>query len=135
MHDGVVNISKPSNSVLGSVLLCRDEIDVKLNMAENGRNRRRHLTLLIDYHEGRDEEWFIVSRKLDTVTFVFDLKDHTQKYELDRNTFTDQFMNTDKAKEIFSETVSNVRQNVVSDVFNSMKQFIVGHCGRNKILM
>jgi hypothetical protein len=135
MHDGILNTSEPHNSTLGTVLRCRDEIDVEFNMVENDPNRVRQLSLLIDYHEGQDEEGFIVSRRLETVTFIFDLKDHTQKYELDRNTFADQFLTTDKAKEMFSDTFSNSHQDVVESVFNSLKHFIVGHCDRNKILM
>lgn len=135
MRDGILTIAEPHNSTLGTVLRCRDEIDVKFNMAENERNRTRHLTLLVDYHEGRDEEGFIVSRRLETVTFIFDLKDHTQKFELDRNTFADQFVNTDRAKEMFSDTFSNSRQDVVNNVFNSLKHFIRGHCDRNQIVM
>lgn len=94
MHDGVLSISKSSNSVLGSVLLCRDEIEVEFNMAENGQNQRRHLSILIDFHEGHDEEWFINSRKLDTVTFIFYLVDDIKKYRIDRNTYADHFLNT-----------------------------------------
>jgi len=135
MRDGILTISEPHNSTLGTVLLCRDEIDVEFNMAEMERNRVRHLTILVDYHEGRDEEGFIITRKLETVVFVFDLRDHTQKFEFNRHSFADQFLNTDKAKEMFSDAFPNSRQDVVNGVFNSLKHFIVGHCDRNKILM
>jgi hypothetical protein len=135
MRDGILTISEPHNSTLGTVLRCRDEIDVKFNMAENERNRTRHLTLLVDYHEGRDEEGFIVSRRLETVTFIFDLKDHTQRFEFNRHSFADQFLNMNKAKDMFSDTFPNSRQDVVISVFNSLKHFIVGHCDRNKILI
>jgi hypothetical protein len=135
MRNGVLKIAKPHNSTLGTVLRCRDEIDVEFNMAEKERNRARYLTLLIDYHEGRDEEGFILSRKLETITFIFNLKDHTQKYEYDRNLFADQFLSTDQAKDMFSKTFSTSRQDVVKGVFNALKHHIVGHCDRNKIVM
>jgi hypothetical protein len=135
MLDGVLKISQPNNTTLATVHLCRDSIEVRMNMRAHDRNRSQHLDLFIDYYENRDEEGFIVSRRLETVTFIFDLKDHTQKYELDRNTFADQFLTTDKAKEMFSDTFSNSRQDVVNNVFNSLKHFIRGHCDRNQILM
>jgi hypothetical protein len=128
MIDGVLKISEPHNTTLGTVHLCRDSINVKLNMREHDRNRTQHLELFIDYYENRDEDGFIISRKLDTVTFIFDLKGHTRKVNYDRHSFADQFVNSDKAKGMFSE-------DVVASVFNSLKHFIVGHCDRNKILM
>jgi hypothetical protein len=135
MIDGVLEISEPHNTTLGTVHLCRDSIEVKMNLREHDRNRTQNLNLLIDYYENRDEDGFIISRKLDTVTFNFDLKGHTQKFNYDRHSFADQFVNSDKAKGMFSDTFPNSRQDVVASVFNSLKHFIVGHCDRNKILL
>jgi hypothetical protein len=135
MRDGILTISEPHNSTLATVHLCRDSIEVRMNMREHDRNRTQHLDLFIDYYENRDEEGFVISRKLETVVFVFDLREHTQKFNYDRHTFADQFLNTDKAKILFSDTFPNSRQDVVESVFNSLKHFIVGHCDRNKILI
>jgi len=135
MLDGVLKISEPHNTTLGTVHLCRDEIEVKMNMREHDRNRTRHLDLLIDYYENRDEEGFIISRKLETVGFIFDLRDHTHKVEFNRHSFADQFLTTDQAKAMFSDTFPNSRQDVVNSVFNALKYHIGGHCDRNKILM
>lgn len=135
MIDGVLKISEPNNTTLGTVHLCRDSIEVKMNMREHDRNRTQHLELFIDYYENRDEEGFVMTRKLDTVNFIFDLKGHTKKFTYDRHSFAEQFVNSDKAKTMFSDTFSTSRQDVVESVFNSLKHFIVGHCDRNKILM
>jgi hypothetical protein len=135
MRDGVLKISQPNNSTLATVHLCRDEIEVKMNMREHDRNQTRHLDLYIDYYENRDEEGFIITRKLETVTFLFDIKGHIQKFNYDRHTFADQFLTTDRAKEMLSETFPNSRQDVVNSVFNALKYHIGGHCDRNKILM
>jgi len=135
MLDGVLKISEPHNSTLATVHLCRDTIEVKMNMREHDRNRTQHLDLLIDYYENRDEEGFIISRKLETIVFVFDLREHTHKVEFNRHFFADQFLTTDRAKEMFSDTFPNSRQDVVASVFNALKHHIVGHCDRNKILM
>jgi hypothetical protein len=106
-----------------------------MNMREHDRNRSQHLDLFIDYYENRDEEGFIISRKLETVVFVFDLRDHTKKFNYDRHSFTDQFVNTDQAKKMLSDTFPNSRQDVVISVFNALKYHIGGHCDRNKILI
>jgi hypothetical protein len=135
MLDGVLKISQPHNSTLGTVHLCRDEYEIKINMFEKRQNRTRHLDLLIDYYENRDEEGFIISRKLETVVFIFNLRDHTQKFEFNKHSFADQFLTTDQAKAMFSDTFPNSRQDVVKSVFNSLKYHIGGHCDRNKILM
>lgn len=135
MRDGVLKISQSHNSILGTVHLCRDEYQIKLNMLEKRRNRTRQLTLMIDYHEGKDEEGFVVSRKLDTVNFIFAPEGHPRKFNYDRHSFVGQFVNSDKAKGMFSDTFPNSQQDVVASVFNSLKHFIVGFCDRNKILM
>jgi hypothetical protein len=135
MLDGVLKISEPHNTTLATVHLCRDEIEVKMNMREHDRNRTQHLDLYIDYYENRDEEGFIITRKLETVVFIFDLRDHTQKFEFNKHSFADQFLTTDQAKEMLSDTFPNSRQDVVASVFNALKHHIVGHCDRNKILM
>jgi hypothetical protein len=135
MLDGILKISEPHNTTLGTVHLCRDEIEVKMNLREHDRNRTQNLNLLIDYYENRDEDGFIISRKLDTVTFLFNLKGHTKKFNYDRHTFADQFVNSDKAKGMFSDTFLSSSQDIVGSVFNALKYHIVGHCDRNKILM
>jgi hypothetical protein len=135
MLDGVLKISQPHNSTLGTVQLCRDSIEVKMNLREHDRNRTQNLNLLIDYYENRDEDGFIISRKLETVVFIFDLRDHTHKVEFNRHSFADQFLTTDRAKEMLSETFPNSRQDIVNSVFKALKHHIVGHCDRNKILM
>jgi hypothetical protein len=135
MHDGVLKISEPNNSTLATVHLCRDSIEVKMNLREHDRNRTQNMNLLIDYYENRDEDGFVMTRKLDTVNFIFDLKGHTQKFNYDRHTFADQFVNSDKAKGMFSDTFPSSRQDIVGSVFNTLKHHIVGHCDRNKILL
>jgi hypothetical protein len=135
MHDGVLKISEPNNSTLATVHLCRDSIEVKMNMREHDRNRTQTLNLFIDYYENRDEDGFVMTRKLDTVNFIFDLKGHTKKFTYDRHSFADQFVNSDKAKGMFSETFPSSRQDIVGSVFNALKYHIGGHCDRNKILM
>jgi hypothetical protein len=135
MLDGILKISEPHNTTLGTVHLCRDEIEVKMNLREHDRNRTQNMNLLIDYYENRDEDGFIMTRKLDTVVFVFDLRTHTKKFEFDRHSFADQFLKTDQAKKMLSDTFPSSRQDIVGSVFNSLKHFIVGHCDRNKILL
>jgi hypothetical protein len=135
MIDGVLNISEPHNTTLGSVFRCRDEYQIKINMFEKRRNRTRQLTLLIDYHEGQDEEGFVVSRKLDTVGFIFDLRAHTKKFEFDRSAFIEQFFTTDKAKDIFTGTFPGSPQDVVDSVLRNLKHFIRGQCDLKKISM
>lgn len=135
MRDGILTISEPHNSTLGTVHLCRDSIEVKMNMREHDRNRTQHLDLYIEYYENRDEDGFVMTRKLDTVIFNFDLKGHTQKSNYDRHSFADQFLNTDQAKKMLSDTFPGSRQDIVGSVLNTLKHHIVGHCDRNKILM
>jgi hypothetical protein len=135
MLDGVLKISEPHNATLGTVHLCRDSIEVKMNLREHDRNRTQTLNLLIDYYENRDEDGFVMTRKLDTVTFIFDLKGHTQKFTYDRHSFADQFLKTDQAKKMLSDTFPGSRQDIVGSVFNALKYHIGGHCDRNKILM
>jgi hypothetical protein len=134
MLDGILKISEPHNTTLGTVHLCRDSIEVKINLREHDRNRTQNMDLLIDYYENRDEDGFIITRKLETVGFVFDLRAHTKKFTYDRHSFTEQFVNSDKAKGMFSDTFPTSRQDVVGSVFNSLKHHIVGHCDRNKII-
>jgi hypothetical protein len=133
MLDGVLKISEPRNTTLGSVYRCRDEYEIKLNMYEKRRNRTRPLTLHIDYLEGQDEEGFVVSRKLDTVCFIFDLKTQTKKIDFERSAFIDQFFTTDKAKDMFSGTFPNSPQDVIDGVFRTLKHFIRGQCDLKKI--
>jgi hypothetical protein len=135
MLDGVLKISQPNNSTLATVHLCRDEIEVKMNMREHDRNRTQHLNLFIDYYENRDEEGFVVSRKLDTVCFIFDLKTQSKKFDYERSAFIDQFFTTDKAKDMFSGTFPNSPQDVVDGVFRTLKHFIRGQCDLKKISM
>jgi hypothetical protein len=133
MLDGVLRISEPRNTTLGSVYRCRDEYQIKINMFEKRRNRTRPLTLHIDYLEGQDEEGFVVSRKLDTVCFIFDLKTQTKKFDYERSTFVEQFFTTDKAKGMFSETFPNSPQDVIDSVVRTLKHFIGGQCDSKKI--
>lgn len=135
MHDGVLKISESRNTTLGSVYRCRDEYQIKLNMFEKRRNRTRQLTLMIDYHEGQDEEGFVVSRKLDTVTFIFDPEGHPRKFNYDRHLFVDQFFKMDKAKIMLSDTFPDSPQDVVDSVFRNLKHFIRGQCDLKKISM
>lgn len=133
MQDGVLEISEPRNTTLGSVYRCRDEYQIKLNMFENRRNRTRPLTLHIDYLEGQDEEGFVVSRKLDTIYFIFDLKTQTKKFDYERSAFIDQFFTTEKSKDMFSGTFPNSPQDVIDSVVRTLKHFIRGQCDSKKI--
>jgi hypothetical protein len=135
MRNGVLKIAKPHNSTLGTVLLCRDEIEVRMNMREHDRNRSQHLDLFIDYYENRDEEGFIISRKLETVVFIFDLRDHTHKVEFNKHSFNAQFVDSDQAQSMFSEVFPNSSSEIIGNVVNTLKHCIRGHCDRNKILM
>jgi hypothetical protein len=135
MHDGVLKISEPRNTTLGSVFRCRDEYQIKINMFEKRRNRTRLLTLYIDYLEGQDEEGFVVNRKLDTVCFLFDLKTQSKKFDYDRSAFIEQFFTTDKAKDIITGIFPGSPQNVVDSVFRNLKHFIRGQCDLKKISM